>query len=85
VWFGVVPVPLVESPKSQAYPDRVPSASLEADPSKATARFVAVELKSASGAWLGGGAVTVTACVTELVSPVLSVTVRVTSYVPPAA
>jgi len=42
-----------------------------------------LELNAATGTWFGG--LTVTLCETEAVAPWLSVTVRVTLNVPPAA
>ena len=56
----------------------VPSASLDVDPLTEVCRNVSLCVKAAVGAWLGGGAFTVTGLDTLPVSPSLSVTVRVT-------
>ncbi len=73
----MAPLPVCPSPKFQAYEAMVPSGSLDADPSTATWRLVAVAVNDATGGWFGG-AVVVTWCCTELVAPWLSVTVSVT-------
>lgn len=50
----VAPVPVVPSPKSHAYEAIVPSESVEALPSTATVRFVAVAVNAAVGATFAG-------------------------------
>jgi len=68
----------------------VPSVSVEAEPSKVTARgaipLVAVAVATAVGGLLvvTTGAVTTMGVLVELVRPLLSVTVRVVLYVPAA-
>jgi len=51
-----------------------PSGSDEPDPSKFTARLLMVEVNFAVGSWFGPPA-TVTVLVTEVLAPLLSVTV----------
>ena len=80
----LTPLPDEESPKSHAYDATVPSASLDADPSNATARSVGVAVNDAVGGLFAGGAVTVTGVVTLSVAPLSSVTVSFTVYVPAA-
>ena len=73
------PVPL-PTEKAEAVPLR-----LQAPPMSATPRPLEVVRPKASNAYSGGGFVTVTGSVMLPVSPTLSVTVSVTSYVPPVA
>ena len=56
----------------------MPSGSEDPVPSTATSRWVAVEVKAATGTWLGGGSVATTSTVVAPVAPSSSETVRVT-------
>src|SRR2546421_2677366 len=82
VCAGFATVAVAPSPKLQLHPTTLPSGSvlvlvkLQASP-------VQVWVKAAVGGVLGG--VTVMLCDFELVVPLLSVTVRLTGYGPPAA
>ena len=69
-------------PKLQLHPTTLPSGSVLVLVNE-HASPVQVWVKAAVGGVLGG--VTVTLCDVELVVPLLSVTVRLTVYVPPAA
>jgi len=79
VWFGETPVPVVPSPKSQAYDEIEPSGSWEPEPSNDALRPASESVKLATGAWLVAGC---TSCDTVAVPPSLSVTVKVIVSVP---
>ena len=72
----MAPVPVVLSPKAQAYEAIVPSESVEVLPLNATTRLFGVEVNAAVGGLLA--LLTVTDWVLALVPPLLSVTVSVT-------
>src|SRR5205809_3702997 len=82
VCAGLATVAVAPSPKVQLHPTRLPSGSVLVLV-KEHASAVQVRVKAAVGGVLGD--VTVMLCDVELVVPLLSVTVRVTVYVPPAA
>ncbi len=84
VWVGLAPVPVVVSPKSQAYEAMVPSGSLDVEVNRPV-WYVLTLVNAAVGAMFGGGSTTVTGSVTTLVPPRSSVTVSVTLYVPAVA
>ena len=79
---GFATVAVAPSPKLQLHPTTVPSGSVLVLV-KEQASPVQLCVNAAVGGVLGG--VTVTLCDVELVVPLLSVTVRLTVYVPPAA
>src|SRR5438552_18084806 len=79
---GFATVAVAASPKLQLQPTTLPSGSVLVLV-KEHASPVQLWVKAAVGGVLGG--VTVTLCDFELVVPLLSVTVRLTVYVPPAA
>ena len=80
---AVAPVAVTPSPKSHPNDTTVPSRSDDPEPSTDTANRSTTDTNDATGTTFAG--VTVTNCVAAFVAPSSSVTVRVTTYVPPAA
>ena len=77
---GVLPVPVLKSPKSQAYEKTVPSISFELEPSKLTFNKFVDQVKLAVGGTFDFTTLTVVFVVA--LAPLLSVTVRVIVYWP---
>ena len=76
VWLGLTPVPVLLSPKFQAYDAMVPSVSFDPLASKVAVKFFDVAVNDAVGRMFA--AATVIGFVTVPVAPELSVTVNVT-------